>query len=243
MGICLAICSGKGGVGKSSVTAALAEAFSLCEKSVAAVDLNVGFRCLDLLFGVDDRVVFDINDVLCGRDISDATYPAAECGASVIPAPSAPVSLDFDRLCEVLHLLSSRFDVLLLDLPSGINNSLMSAAASQNAEFICVSTPDAVSLKNTASLASQLPPECKRSRLVINRFEYELSKNGINPNIDDMIDITGMQLLGIIPECSDFTLLPIKHKIKNGGRAAGAAMRIAKRLCDIPCPLPNPKKL
>ena len=242
MGICLALFSGKGGTGKSSVAAALAQSFALRGKKTVAVDLNSGLRCLDLLFGIDDRVIFDIGDILSGKDIKDALYNAGNPTLSVIPAAQY-AETNLTELTGVIKTLMESFDAVVLDMPSGINSALTDALVSSGAEFAAVVDPDAASLRCASVIGADFPEGGKRPRLIINKFEYDSVKSGIYCNIDDMIDITGMQLLGIIPRTSEVALLNLNRGFKAGGRFQGAAERIALRICGEDCPLPDPKKI
>lgn len=242
MGICLALFSGKGGTGKSSVAAALAQGFALRGKKTVAVDLNSGLRCLDLLFGIDDRVIFDIGDILSGKNIKDALYDAGDPTVSVIPAAQC-AQTDQYALAALIKTLRESFDAIVLDMPSGINDSLTESLLSFGTEFIAVVNPDATSLRCASVIGANFPEGFKRPRLIINKFDYDLIKSGIYRNIDDMIDITGMQLLGIIPQTSEVALLNLNCGFKPGSRLQNAAERIVLRICGEDCPLPDPKKI
>ena len=119
MGICLATTSGKGGTGKSTISCGLSIAFSKMGKRVLLVDMDEGLRCLDLLLGVDHKVVFDLADILAGAPISNATYTLPQNQlVSVIPAPSEVGNIDADALSAFAKTVKEIYDVVIFDFPA-----------------------------------------------------------------------------------------------------------------------------
>ncbi len=243
MGICLGICSGKGGTGKSTVTTALSFCLSQKGKSVICVDLDEGLRCLDIMFGIDDKITLDLADILAGRPPIDAIYPIADTNISLIPAPLEYAKNDYSKLGNLITALKHNYDYVIVDLPAGINPRLTRFIASATTQFITVCNPDPVSIKDAAVMAKSLPRCPTAPRLIINSFNYELVKDGIYCNIDDMIDMSETQLLGIIPYSLELMLISVNHKLKIGSKAHRAASRIASRILGEKVALPNPKKI
>lgn len=243
MGICLATTSGKGGTGKSTVSAVLALAFSKLGKSVLLVDMDEGLRCLDILFGIDNKIVFDLADVLGGQPILDATYTApANSLISVIPAPLNIGRIEKSALCDLANTVKQKYDVVIFDFPAGIDFSLYSAVGSDT-QFLAVCNPDPVSVRDAAAVCNTIGEFEFPPRLIINRFNAEYIKKKIYSNIDDIIDISGFRLLGIVPQSDELMLLSVKHNVNFKCRGFKAIYRIARRLCGDQVKLPKIKKI
>ncbi len=243
MGICLATTSGKGGTGKSTVSCGLALAFAKLNKSVLLIDMDEGLRCLDLLLGIDHEVVFDLSDVLSGTALSDGIYtlPTNKL-INVIPAPSKIGDVTPCALSDFASRVKAMYDVVIFDFPAGLDFSLYTAIG-DDAQFLTVCNPDPVSVRDAAAVCASLPKTKMDARLVINRFNAEYIKKKIYNNIDDIIDISGFRLLGIVPQSSDLMLLSVNHTIKAKTRSFKAFYRIAKRLSGFDVRLPKIKKI
>lgn len=243
MGICLATTSGKGGTGKSTVSCGLALAFSKLNKSVLLVDMDEGLRCLDLLLGVDEKIVFDLSDILNGTSIEDGIYSLpSNPHINVIPAPSSIGNISFEALAEFAKKVKSSFDVVIFDFPAGLDFSLYSAIG-DDVQFLTVCNPDPVSVRDATAVCASLPQTALDPRLIINRFDAEYIKKKIYNNIDDIIDISGFRLIGIVPQSKELMLLSVTHKTPIKSRAFKALYRIAKRLDGENVRLPKIKKI
>ncbi|MGN1320843.1 MAG: AAA family ATPase [Acutalibacteraceae bacterium] len=243
MGICVATTSGKGGTGKSTVSVALAIAFAKMGKSVLLVDMDEGLRCLDLILGVDSKIVFDLSDILSGQPIANATYTVPSNPLiSVIPAPTDIGHIKADKLSQFAEKVKLNYDAVIFDFPAGMDFSLYSAIGSDT-QFLAICNPDPVSVRDAASVCAALPQSKVPARLIINRFDAEYIKKKIYSNIDDIIDISGFRLIGIVPQSSELMLLPVNHKIKARSRSFKAVYRIARRLYGEEVRLPKIKKI
>ncbi len=243
MGICLATTSGKGGTGKSTVSCGLGLAFAKMGKSVLLVDMDEGLRCLDMLLGIDSRVVYDLSDVLCGTPFSSAVYTLPSNSLiSIVPAPSKTGVVTPETLKCFADNVKSMFDVVIFDFPAGLDFSLYSSIG-DDAQFLTVCNPDPVSVRDAAAVCAALPQTKNDARLVINRFDAEYIKKKIYDNIDNIIDISGFRLLGLVPQSYELMLLGVNHSIKPRSKAFKAFTRIAKRLCGEDIRLPKIKKI
>ena len=238
-----AITSGKGGVGKSTVSVGLATAFSELGNKVLLVDMDEGFRCLDLLLGVDNKAVFDLADILGGREIEDALYSCDENGRLwLIPAPARSGSVDCEAFKTFVKNTVKKFDVVIFDFPAGINLSLYSALPNDTL-FLTVAVPDPVSIRDASQISRELGQINLSARLIINRFILKQSRIYGFKNIDSIIDSAGLRLIGIVPESMELASLSVNHKIKNKSRAKKAFERISARLLGEELLLPKLKKI
>lgn len=243
MGICLATTSGKGGTGKSTVSCGLSLSFAKMGKRVLLVDMDEGLRCLDLLLGVDHKVVFDLSDILNGAPIANGTYTLPQNSLiSVIPAPSQIGNIDSSALANFAKTVKSMYDVVIFDFPAGLDFSLYTSIG-DDVQFLTVCNPDPVSVRDAAAVCSSLPKVKRDARLIINRFDSQYIKKKIYSNIDDIIDISGFRLLGIVPYSAELMLLSVAHNISKKDRVFKALYRIAKRLNGEELRLPKIKKI
>ncbi len=243
MGKIFAVTSGKGGVGKSTVSMGLSLAFTKMEKSVLLIDMDEGLRCLDVMLGVDEQVVFDLSDILSGGDIPNSIYYNEQNPLlHLIPAPTELDKIDPKLLGEFAKKIHPSYDIVIFDFPAGIDFSLYSSLP-KDTLFLTVAFPDPVTLRDASVVSQRLQKIDVSSRLIINAFDYRLTKNKIFSSIDDIIDKSNLQLLGIVPRNKELSLLSVKHELKNSGKAMLAFTRIAKRLWGENILLPKLKKI
>ena len=243
MSTVLGVVSGKGGTGKSTVSCGLAIAFSKLKKSVLLVDLDEGLRCIDLIMGVDSKVVYDLGDILSGADFEEAIYPAAGYPViHIVPAPITPGTLSPDALINFLNQATKRYDVLIFDFPAGVDFSLCSALG-KYAQFITVCNMDPVSVRDASVAAKRLPCVKHEPRLILNRFNAEYIKDGVYKNIDGIIDDSGIRLLGLVPSTMELAMLSVNHGLSKKGNSLKSFLRIARRLLGENVELPKIKKI
>ncbi len=242
MGEIYATTSGKGGVGKSSVAVGLGLALSRMGKSVLLVDMDEGLRCLDILLGIDESAVLDLSDALETENIKDIIYSSNENNLYLVPAPTVVGKIDKERLSCFAKKVSELFDAVIFDFPAGLDFSLYTALP-KSTLFLGIATPDPVSVRDSSAVGEKLESLGLKSRLIINRFNLKTHKKRRLLGIDGMIDTSSMQLLGIVPESEDISLLALTHTIKKRSKTGKAFLRIAGRLQYKNIPLKKLKKI
>lgn len=202
MGRVVVVTSGKGGTGKSTVSAGLAYALARLGKRILLIDGDAGLRSLDLMLGVGGNTVYDIADVFAGRCEPVKAVYASPVFQNVFVMP-APISLE--QLCTPKDMqrlsrgLSKYYDVVIVDCPAGVGRGFQTAiAAAEQALVVC--TPDMVCARDAHILSDMLAEKQIPARLIINRLRPRKIMDGSMPDIDTIIDESALQLLGVIPE-------------------------------------------
>ncbi|HHW02022.1 MAG TPA: septum site-determining protein MinD [Thermoanaerobacterales bacterium] len=201
----LVITSGKGGVGKTTTTANIGTGLALYKhRKVVMVDADIGLRNLDVVMGLENRIVYDLVDVTHGMCrlkqalIKDKRFenlyllPAAQTKDKTAVTPD-----QMKKLCEDLR---KEFDYVLIDCPAGIEQGFKNAIAGADRAII-VTTPEVSAVRDADRIVGLLEASgFEEPKLIINRIRPDMVKRGDMMNIDDMIDILAIELLGVVPE-------------------------------------------
>ena len=198
------VASGKGGTGKSTVVANLGAALAAEGRRVLLVDLNVGLRCLDLCLGMDDRVLFDIMDVLEGTcRARDAILPYPGIASLfLLPAAQNRLAADFDgqRMQILCAGLSKEYDLIFLDCPPGLE-PIPSCAAMVADRGLVVTTPDPAAIRDADRMATEFSAAgVKELYLVVNRFRTDFLQKQLISSASGIAEALGVTLLGTVPE-------------------------------------------
>ncbi len=239
MGKITVILSGKGGVGKSTVSVGLASSFCTEGKKVLLVDADEGLRCLDLMLNVSDRLVFDSYDVsVDSSDIGAAVTKVdmAE-GLYLLAAPAKRGLIDKKRFADIIISLADSFDELIVDSPAGTDMELYTYLP-DSARYIIVANTDVVSSRAAVEISNLLDEiDVGDSMLIINRFEVKKAKSD-KFNFDTIADETGIRLIGAVPEDAEVRNALNEKRVLTFGRAAAAFFRITARLAGRNVPFP-----
>ena len=235
MSTAIAITSGKGGTGKTSLTGGVASCLAALGRRVLCVDMDVGLRNLDLTLGMSDRTLMDFTDVLSGRTTLEKAampHPAIQ-GLYLL---TAPLTMPRDIITEeamraFLEGAKKQYDYILMDAPAGLGTGFrMSVCGADRA--IVVSTTDASSLRDAQRTVGELSRTLRHIHLVVNRLQPKLLRQ-LHTTIDDAMDAAGLPLLGIVPEDPQVMLAANRGEplilIARYG-AARAYLNIARRL-------------
>lgn len=203
MGQCIAIVSGKGGTGKTSLTAGVGAALARSGKTVLCLDCDIGLRNLDLALGLTDRALMDFSDVAQGRCTLEAAvvdHPQLR-GLYLLTAPvrSRGRPVTEAQMAALLAQVRQRFDYCLLDAPAGLDAGFRLATAAAD-RCLVVTTADASSLRDAQHTVMELSSfGAGKLHLVVNRVRKKMLRS-MHATIDDAIDKAGLPLLGVIPE-------------------------------------------
>ncbi len=239
----ITITSGKGGVGKTTTTANVGAALAARGKSVVLVDADIGLRNLDIVLGLENRIVYDIVDVVEGRCrlrqalIRDkrlsnlALIPAAQTRDKEAVSP--------EQMRELCDELRQQFDFVLIDSPAGIERGFRNAIAGAD-EVLVVTNPEVSAVRDADRIvglveAAELPPP----RLIVNRIDPELVRRGDMLSVDDVLEILAIPLIGVVP--ADESIVTATNRgepvaLDPQSRAGQAFRDIAARLLgeDVP---------
>lgn len=244
LGRVITFTSGKGGVGKTTTTANIGAALAQRNKSVVLIDADIGLRNLDIVLGLENRIVYDLVDVVEGtcrlrqamirdkRLNSLHLIPAAQTREKEAVSPQ-----QMKALCEELR---RQFDFTLIDSPAGIEQGFRNSIAGAD-EVVVVTNPEVSSVRDADRIiglveAAELPTP----RLILNRLDPLLVRRGDMMSVEDVTDILSIPLLGVVP--NDETIITSTNRgdpaaLDAGSRAGQAFRNIASRLLGEEVPL------
>ena len=245
MGQSLVITSGKGGSGKSTIALNLGAALAASGRSVVLVDMDMGMRSLDILCGLENRIVYDLADVadgICRVKQAIVRHPSVQ-GLSLISAAQTRGSdaLTPLRSREVMDELKERFDLVLIDCPAGVGRGFRNAASGADRALI-VSLTDPVSLRDAERVAGLLERyDILRPELAFNRVRPARGRGAASA-----LEYAGrlnLPLVGLIPEDPILAGAPPEKPAALGRSAGGRAiMELSRRLMGEDLPLTPPRR-
>ncbi len=240
----LVVTSGKGGVGKTTTSANLGTALAMMDKKVVLVDTDIGLRNLDVVMGLENRIVFDIVDVVNDNCrlrqalIKDKRFenlcllPAAQTKDKSAVTPH--------QMKNLTNELRQEFDYILVDCPAGIEQGFKNAVAGAESAIV-VATPEVSSVRDADRIVGLLEASgLINSQLVINRIRPKMVRRGDMMDIDDIVDILSIDLLGVVPEDEAIVISTNRGEpavLGHTSLAGEAYRRIARRIVGEEVPV------
>ena len=244
MGEVIVITSGKGGVGKTTTTANIGTALALEGKQVVLIDADIGLRNLDVVMGLENRIVYDLVDVVEGvcrlkqALIRDKRFK----GLYLLPAAQTrdKNAVNPEQMKNLCEELKKHFDYILIDCPAGIEQGFKNAIAGAD-RAIVITVPEVSSVRDADRIIGLLSAQgLNTPLLVVNRLRMDMVKKGDMMDIDDTIDILGIDLLGVVPDDERIIVSSNRGEpavIEASSLAVQAYRNIAKRIMGEDVPL------
>lgn len=200
----IVITSGKGGVGKTTITANLGTALAQLGKKVCLIDADFGLRNLDLLLGLEQRVVYTIIDALAGECTLEKAIVRDKRtdGLHLLPAAQNRTkdAINPEQMKEVIAQLSPKFDFIVVDCPAGIEMGFRNAISAAQ-EALVVTTPEVAAVRDADRVVGLLENENMKSiRLIVNRLRPEMVAMDEMLSVEDILELLVIPLIGIVPD-------------------------------------------
>ncbi|WP_347488072.1 septum site-determining protein MinD [Desulfoscipio sp. XC116] len=204
MGEVIVITSGKGGVGKTTTSANLGAGLASLGNKVCLIDADIGLRNLDVVMGLENRIVYDLVDVTGGNCSFRKALIKDKRFENLFLLPAAQTkdktAVNPDQMRALCEEIKEDFEYVIVDCPAGIEQGFRNAIAGAN-QAIVVTTPEVSAVRDADRIIGLLEKEDLREpKLVVNRLRYQMVKHGDMMSIDDIIEILAVDLIGVVPE-------------------------------------------
>src|SRR5262245_33827642 len=209
MGRAIVITSGKGGVGKTTTTANLGTALARLGKAVVLIDADIGLRNLDVVMGLENRIVYHVVDVIQGKCTAQKALIKDRRIDNLFLLPASQND-DKDAVTpadmkELIDTLKAAYDYIIIDCPAGIEQGFRNAVAGAD-EAVAVATLEVASIRDADRVVGLLMQQDIPARLIVNRISPELVKKGDMLSQEDVIEILSLELLGGVPLDGDIVV-------------------------------------
>ena len=243
MGEVIVITSGKGGVGKTTTTANVGTGLAQLGKKVVLIDTDIGLRNLDVVMGLENRIVYNLVDVVEGNCrikqalIKDKRYP------NLYLLPSAQTrdktSVSPEQMQKLADELKDEFDYILMDCPAGIEQGFKNAIAGADSALV-ITTPEVSAVRDADRIIGLLEAnDIKNTHLIVNRLRSDMVKRGDMMSSEDVVEILAIDLIGVVPDDESIVISTNQGEPLVGSEslAGQAYLNICKRILGEEVPL------
>lgn len=246
MGEVFVVTSGKGGVGKTTTTANIGTGLAAQGKRVALLDTDIGLRNLDVVMGLENRIVYDIVDVAHGNCKLKQALIKDKRFENLFLLPAAQTkdknAVSVEQMQEICQALKEDFDYVVLDCPAGIEQGFKNAIAGADWAIV-VTNPEVSAVRDADRIIGLLEANgLSEPKLIINRVRNNMVKQGDMMSVEDMLDILAIKLLGVVPEDDSIVISTNRGEpavLDEQSKAGQAYRNITKRLLGEEVPLMN----
>ena len=232
----IVVTSGKGGVGKTTTSANVGTGLAAMGKRVVLIDTDIGLRNLDVVMGLENRIVYNLVDVIEGKCrikqalIKDKRHP------SLYLMPSAQTkdktAVRPEQMIKLIHQLKEQFDYIILDCPAGIEQGFQNAIAGADRALV-VTTPEVSAIRDADRIIGLLEAaRMEDIRLIVNRIRMDMVRRGDMMSVDDVADILAVPVIGAVPDEEDIVISANQGEplVAAGSMAGEAFLNICRRI-------------
>ena len=233
----IVVTSGKGGVGKTTTTANIGAGLAEKGHKVLLIDTDIGLRNLDVVMGLENRIVYDLVDVIEGKcRIPQALIKDKRCSnLSLLPAAQIRDKNDIneEQMKTLIEVLRKDFDYIIIDCPAGIEQGFKNAIAAAD-RAIVVTTPEISATRDADRIIGLLEANgIKEPKLIVNRIRMDMVKENNMLSVEDILDILAIALIGVVPDDESIVISTNKGEplvYKGETLAAKAYRNIVERI-------------
>ena len=235
-GRAIVITSGKGGVGKTTTTANLGAALALKGKRVLVIDADIGLRNLDVIMGLENRIVFNLVDVVRGICKPQQAIIKSKRSNNLFLLPASQTddkdSVTPKEFAELINKFKAEFHFILIDSPAGIEQGFRNACSGAD-DAIIVTTPEVAAIRDADRVIGLLSAQGIQPTALINRVDRDMVRRGDMLSPQDVIDILGIEYVGLVLRDNEVVISantgdPVVYNPKS--KAGNSFMRIAEKL-------------